>query len=138
MMRGLLMLFLLLTGIGGGTGDGTPWTPVRVVGLSYPRLALQSQKSGVVHLRVRVTSSDGPPATSTISGDPLLAAAAAENLTAWRFAQLTADPRQKSTPRGNAFEMIYNFKLHAKGQDTFQYDYPNVVTISGTAPHWVP
>jgi hypothetical protein len=60
-------------------------TPSRILGLQYPRLAIQAFISGKVELEAGVLSDGTVKEVKTIMGHPLLVPGATDSLRQWRF-----------------------------------------------------
>jgi hypothetical protein len=124
------------------TASAVP-APVRPINLprivhfqtpNYPEIAWQSQVEGKVSLKVLVYKDGRFDFTGAAVGNPLLVAAAKENLCSWNFASNdSADP----LPLTVEFEYRID-KVRTSAQLTTQvtYDLPNRVTV--VAPAYAP
>jgi hypothetical protein len=77
-----------------------------------------------------------------LSGQPLLAEAAKENVKKWRFTRGQDSRDNGSTSPAEDLELIYEFNLRnelaASPKSEFVFDYPNHVTITASAPRMNP
>lgn len=114
-----------------------PVSPPRIVHFqtpSYPEIAWQSQVQGKVSLKVLVYKDGRFDFTGAVEGNPLLVAAAKENLCSWNFA-----PNDSADPLPLTVEFEYRIdKVRTSAQLTTQvtYDLPNRVTV--VAPAYAP
>lgn len=96
--------------------------------MDYPLLGLQARVTGSVRLRAKVDSGGSIIDVAVLSGNPVLAKAAAQNLNTWKFARRTSLPG--------------NFKLAgetaSRPRTEFVSEYANHVTGTSAAPHWMP
>jgi TonB family protein len=74
--------------------------------IHYPPLALQTQITGVVHVRVVVDQGGSVSNVVIVDGHPLLMRAVENNVRAWKFEPLTVPELQ--------FELSYEFKIREK------------------------
>jgi TonB family protein len=109
-------------------------TPLRIVGLQYPRLALAADLQGRVELAAVISDQGAVIEASIISGEPLLADAARASLRQWQF--------QGCTPLGGrcAARLVFNFVLERgvcssfSCQDEIELD-GGTITIRAKRPH---
>ena len=107
----------------------------RVVNLEYPRLAAQAGLAGEVRLSCVVSGQGEVMGAKAVSGPPLLAAAAIENVRLWRFERNSAKTREVG--------VVYRFQLNGICAQSvcptvFIFDAPNIATVETKPPHWQP
>jgi hypothetical protein len=111
---------------------------LRVEGLQYPILGVQSGMVGDVKLRAVIAADGSVSGITMISGPKLLADVAAQNLRLWRFSEV----RDKTGQAGRAIEFVYRFRLDGAADypvcSAFSYEDPYTVTVRSKAQHWVP
>lgn len=115
------------------------WFPVIIEGPAYPVVGTQAQVAGTVKLRV-ILDEHGKVATAeVISGAPLLARAAQENVKTWGF---TSCGKTDQCKNSDAIEFTYVFKLeghpNALPRSRFRYEHPYTVTVVAQPQHWTP
>jgi hypothetical protein len=75
-----------------------------------------------------------------LRGNPVLAAAASENIKTWKFRILCKDDANSGAPA--AIDFRYDFKLEGVVQSNpktdFEFEYPNEVRVKSSALHWLP
>jgi TonB family protein len=107
--------------------------------MDYPRLGGMAQITGTVVLRLRIDSAGAIASVNALSGHPVLAKAAEQNIRLWRFS-----PARSAGQRVDAeFDFIYVFKLEGvtecpRPASSLIYEYPDKVTITSEAPHMQP
>lgn len=111
--------------------------PVQIESLANPVLAVQARITGEVRLR-GVLNSDGSVANVIpLSGHPILARAAVENLKTWAF-----DCSCCGTKGASSVDLTYVFRLEGvvdiRPCSRFKYNYPYRVTVVSEAQHWMP
>jgi TonB family protein len=140
MIRSYLLSALLLISSAALDGaDHGAWIPIRVQSLRYPILGVQARMEGEVLLRIRIDARGRVDQVNVRSGPAVLAKAAQENITLWRF-QLLGGIRNAA---GTEIEFTYLFKLEESPMLTepptdFIYDYPGTVTVISRPQHWIP
>lgn len=110
------------------------WVPVRILGLSYPRIAQLARLEGTVQARCWIRIDGSVARVEIVSGPPLLGHSVETNLLRWVFRHGDA---VAGTPEW--FAMTYEF--HIKGtcndgscKEEFWFEYPNHVTVVSEAP----
>jgi len=114
------------------------WMPVQLEALRYPALGYQARIKGIVHLTLTLDDTGSVSVVEVVSGHPILARAAEENIRSWRFASLcAAKPNQLQT-----LEFTYDFRLEGAVADhpitRFRYEHPNRVIVISPAVQWTP
>jgi TonB family protein len=135
-MRTTIVIALLLVWQVGA--QESEWIPVRVHGLSYPRVANQAQIMGSVALRAQLSPDGSVIEVKVLSGNKLLARAATENLKPWRFGRACGSGKEMMS---RSIDFRYTFKL--KGVSTRPetesiYEHPGTVIVLSAAQHWNP
>lgn len=110
------------------------WIPVKIIGLSYPRIERAARISGVVRLRVIIDANGSPTTVDVVSGHPLLGRSAQLNAQAWKFGRTR--PNKTSRP---LLYLEYRFQLSGDCngtdcQETFSFELPNIVTVTSRLP----
>jgi TonB family protein len=110
------------------------WEPSEMVGLTYPRLALMAQITGLVVVKVSVGSDGSVIATEAVSGHPLLAEAARKNAEQWKFM-----PSDRAHGPVHDPYLVYRFVMKGAcaGDDcraSFVIEYPNFVLVTSEGP----
>ena len=135
-MKTLLLTIVLTASMVLGA-DGVLWIPTRIPALRYPALGLQARIEGKVHLQVSVGADGSVSGIKVISGQPVLAKAAQENMKLWKFGSTS----NKSAEVGG-IDFTYVFKLEGTAVSTpmtdFLYEYPGHVTVTSQPQHWNP
>jgi TonB family protein len=133
-----VLLTLLLATSSLAEANARPWIPTRIQSLSYPILALQAQIQGKVTVRIKVNDSGLVAEARAISGHPILAKAALDNIKSWTFGALLAD----GPSTGTEMDFTYVFKLEGEALTTpptdFVYEYPDKVMVTSKPLHWKP
>jgi hypothetical protein len=123
--RALLIAFLFLS----ASPQVQPRLPVHVESLVYPPLARQARIMGTV-VAIAHIAADGTVSVPTIKyGHPLLATAAEENLSKWKF----------QSGEAQQLEITYHFivrnpKPRDDPETECQFDLPDSVTVSIDPP----
>jgi TonB family protein len=134
----MLFCTIALMGVVLAAADYDPWIPARITSLKYPALGLQAQIQGEVHLRVKVNARGAVAGVRVVSGAPVLAKAAQENIQLWKF---TPSCGKQQAMEGEV-DFTYIFKLKAGPVATpvtdFVYEHPRKVTVTSHPQHWLP
>jgi TonB family protein len=129
----IVLLMLAAAVLATPCADGD-WFPVFMEGLAYPRLGTAAQLTGTVKLQVVVGEQGKVSTAEIISGHPLLARAAQENVKTWVFTRCCGSDRPTTSP---SIEFTYVFKLEGvadyRPQTRFRYEHPYRVTIVAEA-----
>jgi len=111
--------------------------PTRIESSDYPALGYQARISGTVVLRAKLAGNGSPTDIQVIAGQKVLADAARENLSKWRFGSVSG-----VDDSGLYVNVTYEFRLggltSARPRSTFVYEYPLRVIISSEVPRWEP
>jgi TonB family protein len=111
---------------------------IDIQGGTYPVLANQARIEGTVRLKVKVDSAGAVSGAEVLSGHPVLARAAQENVMSWRF---SAPDLGVDAPE-SVIEFTYVFRLKgevdANPRTSFRYQHPYKVTLTSQSLHWVP
>ena len=111
---------------------------IEIQGATYPLLASQARIEGTVRLKVTLSRTGAVSRAEVLSGHPVLARAAQENIMLWRF----GTPCSNRDGDGSVIEFTYVFRLdgqtNARPRTIFRYEHPNKVTLTSEALHWVP
>ncbi len=136
-MTAIAPFVLVLALLGTDLGD---WMATRVSSPQYPILALQARISGEVHLKVRVDALGVVGDVKVIRGNPVLAAEAKENLTNWTFARMSK--AATGPDLGAELEFVYDFRIRDEPSQNpntqFVFQHPSRVSVTASAPHWMP
>lgn len=112
------------------------WCATRFESLAYPRLAVQAQISGSVKLEVILDSVGSIETVRALSGHPILARAALENIRTWRFSRCTGPDGELTV----SFE--YKFELQRANDPRpvpiLQYEHPYKVKVTARSESWQP
>ncbi len=108
------------------------WTPKRIVGMDYPRIALLAQVEGEIEVNCELNP-DGSVHSAKPFGQakphPLLLKAVQENAGLWIFMRSS-----EGIPKTNTIVLKYSFKLQGGPSDhprsQFIFDYPNKVSVT--------
>ena len=118
------------------TRSSEDWTPQRIVGMVYPRVAVHSRTEGTVRVQCSIAK-DGSVSSADIvfvsgpkpAARDLLGKAAVENAKKWRF--------KKTKEAGTALDsavLTYTFQLKGHSgtnpRSEFVYEYPGSVLIT--------
>ena len=123
-----------------GANDPSSWSPTRITSLQYPVLGLQAQLQGSVVLKVRIAPSGAVSSVEVVSGNPVLAGAARDNIKTWKFGRVCnsgGNPNEPAT-------MDFNYEFQLEGivksspKTDFEFEYPNKVKVKSRAVHWTP
>lgn len=129
----LLAACLALSGAPQNESASTRLAVRRVVGLSYPRLAQLAAVQGEVELIATISRDGKVTRTRVLSGSGLLAPAAQEALSRWRFAGCTAASDECEA------KVRFSFVLHGhcvlpNCPTEFQVDLPGNVEVKSALP----
>jgi TonB family protein len=120
------------------TCGGLPgqWFPVQFESPVYPPLANQARIEGVVTLNLTLASDGRVASAERVSGDPVLARAAAANALTWRFAQAC----REKPPASIEFKYVFRLQGSSNQNPTTRsrYQHPYVMTVISEALHWMP
>jgi Gram-negative bacterial TonB protein C-terminal len=116
------------------------WTPTRISSLQYPVLGLQAQLQGNVVLKIRVVAPGTVSSVEVVSGNPVLAGAARDNIKTWKFGRVCNSGGNSNEPA--TMEFNYEFQLEgiveSSPKTDFEFEYPNRVKVKSSAVHWTP
>jgi TonB family protein len=126
-----LRLTLCICGIALGS-QAAEWTPIRIVSVDYPLLAVQSRTSGVVAVECTLRQDGTVESARVESGSLLLGRAILERISEWKFMRNPAP--QSAVAAGIVLSFEFKIRGTSSGPLTsvFVYDYPDHFTI--TAP----
>lgn len=114
------------------------WFAAIIEGPVYPVLGTQAQLMGVVRLRVTLDGQGEVSAVKIISGHPVLARAAVDNVERWAFLSCG----DKGQQGGRDIEVTYDYRLEGtpnlRPRTRFRYQHPYKVTVIAEAQHWMP
>jgi TonB family protein len=137
-MRIIAAILFFAVGLCGAELNG--WMAIKICSPRYPTLGLQAMISGAVRLKLHIDADGRVKEVQTVAGNPLLAEAARENLKSWRFARITELSADHTA--ASDLEFVYEFKIRDKTAPNpdvdFVFDYPGRITVTASAPHWVP
>lgn len=116
------------------TSLATERQPQEITGITYPHVARLARISGTVVLRLMVAPDGKVKESVSVSGHPVLAAAAKKNADEWRF--------ESREGRGINLEevyLVYRFRLRGScaGYDCRSQcviDFPNVIVVTSEIP----
>jgi TonB family protein len=121
-------------------GSASPESPMRVVLLHYPCLALKAKIQGPVRVRCVIAQNGTCGDVKPVAGHPLLLPDALDNLKQWRYRPAKASP-QRSV---RSVEVEYRFEIRgvrtSKEQSDVEvtFDAPNIVNIVSPFDEQVP
>ena len=101
----------------------------RVVGLSYPWLALMEDVQGKVQLAAVISRKGSVESVRVLAGSEVLAAAAEKALKLWRFEPCTHDSRKCETTVEFSFTIGDEYCDGRNCPDQCSFDLPNMVEI---------
>jgi TonB family protein len=111
---------------------------IEIQGGTYPALANQARIEGIVRLRLRIDGTGAVSRAEVLSGHPVLARAAQENVMSWRFSA----PCPGQDTNESVIEFTYVFRLEgeveARPRTSFRYQHPYKVTLTSQSLHWMP
>jgi len=114
------------------------WFPVRLEALRYPPLGYQARIEGMVRLRLTLDERGEVSHVDIVSGHPVLARAAEDNIKLWSFTILCKNSDHPS----RTIEFTYDFRLDgtvASNPNTrFRYEHPYRVVAISPALRWTP
>ena len=134
----LLSFFVVLAGF--AASDSSSWTPIRISSFRYPVLGLQAQLQGHVVLKVRIVAPGIVSSVEVVSGNPVLAGAAQDNIKTWKFGTVCncgGNPREPATMNFN-YEFQLEGIVESSPKTDFEFEYPNKVKVKSSAVHWTP
>ena len=113
------------------------WFATEIQAPIYPILANQARIEGTVRLKLLLDSNGAVSRADIVSGNPVLAHAAQENILKWRFAAACS-----SSESPQPIEFTYEFKLQgvvdANPRTSFRYEHPYKARVESQALHWMP
>ena len=111
---------------------------IEIRGATYPVLANQARIEGTVRLKLTLSRTGAVSHAEVLSGNPVLARAARENVVLWRFAA----PCSGRDGKESVIEFTYVFRLRggvdAGPRTSFRYEHPYKVILTSEALHWMP
>jgi TonB family protein len=137
-MTAQLLPFLVLVATALAS-DPSGWNPTRITSLQYPALGLQAQLQGGVVLRLRLDPLGNVSSVEIVSGHPVLAGAARDNIKTWKFGKMCNNDKS-SEPA----ELEFNYECKLEGvvksnpKTDFVFEHPNKITLKSSAVHWTP
>ncbi len=107
--------------------------PTRIVGMDYPILGQQARIEGEVKINVRLAGNGAIESVRVISGHPLLAKAAEQNIKQWRFTFCST----KSDTVLLTYRFVLDKQISDRPRTSFRYEHPYVFVVSEPR-RWVP
>ena len=113
------------------------WQPSRIVGLTYPRLALLANLGGEVEAKCLIDAAGSVSRVEIISGHPLLNSAVESNLKRWTFRR-----EDKYSVGPEWFTVIYEFRkagacIDGYCKEEIWIEYPDRVVLTAEVPRLI-
>lgn len=133
-MPRLLSLFALLaSGL-----CASDWFLFRSDAPVYPILANQARIEGVVRLKLSLDEEGGVLKVDLISGHPVLARTAEENIRLWKFVAPCGDKQGASRVVEFTYEFRLNGEVEMNPRTQFRYEHPFRAIVTSQTLHWMP
>jgi TonB family protein len=132
-LRLLALLFLLA-----GYIPACDWFAVRIEAPRYPPLGTQARLTGMVRLKLSLTENGEVSSVNVLSGHPLLARVARDNIRLWKFVYRCSDTPNPARNIEFTYDFQLNGEIDACPRTRFRYEHPYKVTLVSEALHWTP